>query len=471
MLRPVRREHRTALATLFRWFYNLCFPFVFLALLPGYLGRLFRRGDFRAQFGQRLGWYAKDVRSRLAAGPPRVWLQAVSVGEMLVALKLVKALRARVPGLPLILSTTTTTGFRLAKERAGPDVEVVYSPIDLLPMVRRTFRVLRPAALVIVDGGLWPNQLWEARRRRLPTALVNARLSPRSERRFRRFPRLSAALFESLGLVCVSEPTDPPRWTALGVPPERIRYTGSIKYDDQDPAVAAADPGCGEQPSPGTPPHLEALLAAAGIPADWPVLLGGSTHAGEELILAKTYLALRQTHPALVLMLAPRHVERTAAIIEELQPLGIAVRRRTNPQAVVTAKPSAMASSSAEVLVLDTTGELKDWYAAATLVFIGKSLTAVGGQNPGEAISAGRPVIVGPHMENFADLMRSLLAADAILQIADAAGLLAACDHLLRDAGARTRLAAAAYQQLKAHRGAARRSAAWLLEQTKISAC
>ena len=449
-----------------RWLYNLCFPFVFLALLPAYLGRMFRRGDFRAHFGQRFGWYAQDARLRLAGGPPRLWLQAVSVGEMLVALKLVQALRAQVPGLPLILSTTTTTGFRLAKERAGPNVEVVYSPIDLRPVVRRTFRILRPAAVVIVDGGLWPNQLWEARRQGLPTALVNARLSPRSERRFRRFPRLSAAIFESLGLVCVSEPTDPPRWTALGVPSARIRYTGSIKYDDEAPGAPAA----GEQPSPGTPPHLHALLVAAGIAPDRPVLLGGSTHAGEELILAKTYLALRQTHPALVLMIAPRHVERTEAIIEELKPLGVAVIRRTTLQAAVTARSSA-AAFPAGVLILDTTGELKDWYAAATLVFIGKSLTAVGGQNPAEAISAGKPVIVGPHMENFADLMRSLLAADAIVQVPAASGLLSACHRLLGDAAARTRLATAADQQLKAHRGAARRSAAWLLEQTKVSAC
>ena len=455
---------------MFFWIYNVCFPFVFLALLPGYLWRMRRRGDFLARFGQRLGWYSRAEQARLAAGPPRLWLQAVSVGEMLTALKFIAALREQAPGLPLILSTTTTTGFRLAEARAGRDVEVVYTPIDLLPIVRRTFRILRPAALVIVDGGLWPNQLWEASRRKLPTALVNARLSPRSERRFRRFPRVSTTIFELLGLVCVSEPTDISRWTTLGVPPRRIRYTGSIKYDDEVPTQPTDKPDGGAVAG-SPPPGVRRLLAGIGVAPDQPVLLAGSTHAGEELILAETYLVLKRTFPSLVLILAPRHVERTGAIIEALQPLGANILRRTLLTTTSPATPSATTAPRPEILILDTTGELKDWYTAATVVFIGKSFTATGGQNPAEAISNGKPVIVGPHMENFADLMRALLAADAILQIQDAAGLLSACSQLLGDPVQRDRLAGTAFQQLQAHRGAARRSAAFLLEQVKISTC
>ena len=453
-------------AALLFWIYNAAFPFVFLALLPGYLWRMVRRGDFRARFGQRLGWYSPETRARLAAGPPRLWLQAVSVGEMLVALKFIAALREQAPGLRLVLSTTTTTGFRLAEARAGRDVEVVYSPIDLLPIVRKAFRVLRPAALVIVDGGLWPNQLWEARRRNLPTAVVNARLSPRSERRFRRFPRVGKTIFDLLGLVCVSEPVDVARWTTLGVPARNVRYTGSIKFDDQNPTGAA-----GGEPVGSVRLSVRRLLDGMGVSADQPVLLAGSTHAGEEVILAETYLSLRATFPGLVLILAPRHVERTREIVEVLQPLGVGIRRRTLLTAAPGATLSALPAARPEILILDTTGELKDWYAAATVVFIGKSLTAVGGQNPAEAISAGKPVIVGPHMENFADLVNSLLAAAAILQIRDAAGLLPACRRLLGDPEQRARMAKAAHQQLRAHRGAAQRSAALLLEQAKISAC
>ena len=455
---------------MFFWIYNACFPFVFLALLPGYLWRMRRRGDFRARFGQRLGWYSRAEQARFAAGPPRLWLQAVSVGEMLTALKFIAALREQVPGLPLILSTTTTTGFRLAEARAGRDVEVVYTPIDLLPIVRRTFRTLRPAAVVIVDGGLWPNQLWEARRRKLPTALVNARLSPRSEGRFRRFPRLSTTIFGLLDLVCVSEPTDVSRWATLGVARGRIRHTGSIKYDDESPTQPADPMDDGTMPEDRAA-AVRTLLAGIGIAPDRPVLLAGSTHAGEELLLAETYLALRATCPALVLILAPRHVERTGAIIEALRPLGVGIRRRTRLTAAASEAPLAATAPPPEILILDTTGELPEWYAVATVVFVGKSLTAVGGQNPAEAISNGKPVIVGPHMENFDDLTRALLAADAIRQVQDAAGLLAACRQLLEDPRQRNRMAGAARQQLTAHRGAARRSAAALLEQVKISAC
>jgi 3-deoxy-D-manno-octulosonic-acid transferase len=455
---------------LFLWFYNLCFPFVFLALLPGYLVRMFRRGDFRAHFGQRFGWYSRELRLRSAQSPPRLWLQAVSVGEMLTALKLVAALRAEVPGLPMILSTTTTTGFRLARERAEAGIEVVYSPIDLLPCMRRAFRGLRPAALVIVDGGLWPNQLAEARRLGVPTALVNARLSPRSERRFLRFRAVSASLFGLLDLVCVPEPTDVARWTRLGVPGERIRYTGSIKFDD-----CVTHGKVSEAPDRAhfgsVTPQVRQCLDDLGVTPPAPILLAGSTHAGEEVVIAETFLRLRETIPDLALIVAPRHVERTASVVSALRPLKVRVVRRTELSLASTSAAAGHESPSLPlVLLLDTTGELKDWYAAATLVFIGKSLKAVGGQNPAEAISAGRPVVVGPHMENFDELVRGLLDAGGIVQVPDAAGLFLACEQLLGDAARRERLAAAAYEHLQAHRGAARRSATLLLAQTEVSA-
>ena len=215
-----------------RWLYNLCFPLVFIVLLPGYLRRMVRRGNFRRHFGQRLGIYSPEIEARLAGGSPRLWMQAVSVGEMLVALKLIDALHVYFPGLPLVLSTTTTTGYQLAIERVNEHVTVVYTPIDLAGAVRRAFDRLRPSQVVIVDGGLWPNQLWEAKRRGIPTALVNARLSPRSERRFRQFRAVAGAMFRLLDLVCVPEASDVIRWGSLGVAASNIRHTGSIKFDD-----------------------------------------------------------------------------------------------------------------------------------------------------------------------------------------------------------------------------------------------
>ena len=444
---------------LVRWIYNLLFPFVFLAMLPGFLRRMVRRGNYRRHFGQRLGLYSPEVRARLAEGPPRPWLQAVSVGEMLVALKLIAALRERRPDLRLVLSTTTTTGLALAEERAGPGVEVVYTPVDALPAVRRAFAALRPSQVIIVDGGLWPNLLAEARWRGVPTALVNARLSPRSERRFRRFRPLAAALFGRLDLVAVPEASDAARWRTLGVPAGRLRHTGSVKFDD------AAAPASGPAAGAAGGRALRDCLRALGVADSAPVLLAGSTHPGEERIVAECFLNLRRRFPNLFLIVAPRHVERADSLRAELGALGLRLASRTAPAAPAAVSPP-------DALLLDTTGELRAWYALATVVFIGKSLAGEGGgQNPAEAIAAGKPVVFGPHMENFGDLTEQLLAADAAVQVPDAAGLAAQCGRLLADAAARAALAARGRRLLEVHRGAAGRTADLLLAPEGFSAC
>ncbi len=434
-----------------RWLYNLLFPLVFLLSLPAYLRRMIRRGNYRRNFGQRFGLYSNEVRARLDDGPARMWLQAVSVGEMMVALKLIDALRERQPGLPLILSTTTTTGYALALERAGAGVEVVYTPIDLAGAVRRAFDVLRPGQIVIVDGGLWPNLLWEARRRGVRTSLVNARLSPRSERRFRRFRWISAPLFRLLDLVCVCEPGDVSRWQELGVPAIRLRHTGSIKFDDS----AANDL------TPARAQERGEFLDTLGINADAPVLLAASTHPGEEKMIAGVFLRLRDRFPGLRLYVAPRHVERAREVRGELEALGLKVAARTEALGLTAADRCRL--MPVEVLLLDTTGELRAWYTAATVVFIGKSLAAIGGQSPAEAVAAGRPVMFGPHMENFPDLTAALLASGGAVQIRDQTDLEAECARLLADPEARSRMAASGRRQLEAHRGAARRTAGELL--------
>ena len=435
-----------------RWIYNLFFPFVFLLLLPAYLRRMLRRGNYRRNFGQRFGFYSTACREQLGARPAPMWLQAVSVGEMLVALKLVDALRGRQPDLPLVLSTTTTTGYQLARERAASDIVVIYTPVDLSWAVRRAFDVVRPRAVVIVDGGLWPNLLWEAAGRKVSTTLVNARLSPRSERRFRCFRFLAAPMFRSLGLVCVSEIGDLSRWQQLGVPFERLRHTGSIKFDD---AASAEATGAATE-------KLRDFLGDLGIGANDPVLLAGSTHPGEELAVANVFKRLRDDFPGLRLFVAPRHVERAREIRLELETLDLRVGLRSGGPAVQT---------PFDVLLLDSTGELRDWYPLATVVFIGKSLTAIGGQNPAEAVAARRAVMFGPHMENFRALVAQLLAADGAVQVPDVGGLESACRLLLADSPARSRMADNALQQLTAHRGAAERTAGLLLPNAKLSTC
>jgi 3-deoxy-D-manno-octulosonic-acid transferase len=419
-----------------RIIYNLLWPLGLLFFLPGYLLKMLRRGGYREKFGQRLGIYGAEIRTRLAK-QRSTWLHAVSVGEVTVALKLAHALRALQPNLHCVLTTTTTTGFALANKSASPWIEVMYTPLDFWPIILRAFAIIHPARILLIEAEVWPNLIAEAHARRIPIALVNARLSPRSENRFRLFRLLVAPTFRLLDLVCVQEPEDVDRWRGLGVEPNRIRHTGSIKYDPVSLAERIDTGAIGVS-------DLDAF-------AERPVLFGGSTHRGEEEILAKGFLKLRQKFPLLCLFIAPRHVERLREIRAQLEALSLHVRLANEVATLGHAKP--------ECVLLDTTGQLRNWYPIATVVFIGKSLMAHGGQNPVEPIIGGKPVIFGPHMENFATLAMSLVANKGAIQVNDAGELERAAEKLLGDGETRRLLVQNARKVLAQHRGATARTA------------
>ncbi|MBS0661276.1 MAG: 3-deoxy-D-manno-octulosonic acid transferase [Verrucomicrobia bacterium] len=434
-----------------RLLYNLLQPLVLLALLPGYLVRMVRRGNFRAHFGERFGRYAPAVGDRLEALPPRdrVWIHAVSVGEMFVALKLVAALRAARPNLPLIVTTTTVTGRALAQERLPADAVLLYAPLDATWIVRRAFAAIRPALLALTEAEAWPNWLHHARLGAVPVWLLNARLSPRSEARFRRFRALTGPVFRQLAGITVSDPEDISRWAALGVSAECVQPLGNMKFDE---ATGAADPARTEK--------FRALLRDTGVTAGArPIVLGGSTHPGEEELLLRVWQALRADFPGLLLALAPRHAERSAEILEMLHraKVRVASRSQLDPDFTLLHEP--------DVLLLDSTGELRDWYPLADVVFVGKSLaTSVsGGQNPAESLAAGVPTICGPRMENFAALVTEFVRAGALTQVSGENALVAAVRAALADPPAARAQAARAAEVLARHRGAAARQAAVVL--------
>jgi 3-deoxy-D-manno-octulosonic-acid transferase len=319
------------------------------------------------------------------------------------------------------------------------------TPLDYWPIMRRAFSVICPTKIVLVEAEIWPNFAAEAYARRIPLALANARLSPRSERRFRRFRSFVAPTFRLLDLICVQETEDVDRWAALGVERSRIRHTGSIKYD-----LADLNQGSGEF----TATSQRDVLSA--VDPERPVLFGGSTHPGEEEILAKVFLSLRRKFPSLRLFIGPRHVERVREIRTQLETLSLDVRLASEALNHDKAEP--------ECMLLDTTGELRRWYGIATAVFIGKSLTARGGQNPVEPIMAGKPVVFGPHMENFATLARTLISKEGAIQVRDADSLEMAIETLLRDSESRDRLVENAREVLHEHRGATARVAALVNE-------
>jgi 3-deoxy-D-manno-octulosonic-acid transferase len=420
-----------------RFIYNLFWPAGLLFFLPGYFAKMIRRGGYREKFGQRVGIYDRALRKRLSK-QRSTWLHAVSVGEVNIALKLANAVRRLEPDLQCVLTTTTTTGFGLARKTAPAWIEVMYTPLDYWPIMRRAFSVIRPARIILVEAEVWPNLAATAHVRRIPLALVNARLSPRSERRYRRFRFFVAPTFRLLDSVCVPERRDIERWATLGVPRNRIRVTGSIKYDpdghSQIQAVATS---------------LWHVLPD--MSSDSLVLFGGSTHRGEEEILARVFLRLREQFPSLRLFIAPRHVERLQEIRSQLDALPLRV--------TLASEPLTGSAASADCMLLDTTGELQRWYGIATVVFMGKSLTAQGGQNPVEPILAGKPVVFGPHMENFATLAKTLVSNNGAMQITDADSLECAVAELLGDNHARERLVQNARAALSEHHGATARAA------------
>ncbi|MEI8294088.1 MAG: 3-deoxy-D-manno-octulosonic acid transferase [bacterium] len=421
-----------------RLLYNLLFPVAVLLMLPGFLVRMIRRGKYRHKFAQRFGIYSPGVREKIA-NTGRVWIHAVSVGEVNIALKLIQALRDADPSLAFVLSTTTSTGFKLAASRKSTWLEPIYNPLDFLPVACRAVRLIKPRALILVEAEVWPNVVCEARRLGAKAILVNARLSPRSEKRFRAARLIAAPLFNQLDALCLQEPDDIDRWTSLGVKPEKLHVTGSIKFDDSANAP---------RPARDFRPVLDAL----GIPADAPVLLGGSTFEGEEEILARVYQNIRQSRPDLFLILVPRHQERGDSVALQLERMGLALARRTRLET----------SSKPDVLLVDTTGELASWYQCATVVFIGKSLCERGGQNPAEPITAGVPVVFGPHMKNFASLVQSLLRTQAAIEICDEASLQNAIESLLASSETRAAMVERGVRCLEIHRGATARTVSLL---------
>jgi len=416
-----------------RLLYNLAFPFVLVLMLPGFLHRMLKRGKYRHKFGQRFGIYSERVLAKLSARR-WIWVHAVSVGEVLVAQKLIRRWKARQPDAYFVLSTTTSTGYRLAARLRSDWLEPIYNPIDFIWPVRRAIRRIRPTHLVLVEAEVWPNLTAEARASGARLVLVNARLSPRSEKRFRAFRPIVAPIFAQLDALCVQEPEDVGRWAALGVKKNKITVCGSIKFDD---ARTAARP----------PRDFRPILSDWGVPRDAPILLAGSTHRGEEAIIFGIAKRLREDFPGLFPVIVPRHAERGPEVQAELLSAGGKCGLRTDPP-----------STDIDALIVNTTGELRDWYEVADVVFIGKSLTATGGQNPAEAIVAGKAVVFGPHMENFAAITRSLLKVGGAIRVADETELEAQIRLLLSDATARDALARAGRDSLLAHRGAADRT-------------
>jgi len=422
--------------------YNLTLPFGLLAMLPSAIVKLRRRGGTPKDFLQKTGRYPSRILRKLAEMEHPIWLHAVSVGEANIAVKLIKELRRRQPNRPIVLSTTTTTGQQVAVAGLpeAEDIVVLYNPIDFPPTVERALHLIRPALIILIEAEVWPNLCIQAKRRHIPIALVNARMSPRSESRYRRARGLVAPVFSLLESVCVQEAEDIERFAGIGIPKEVIQHTGSIKFDPPPPP----DPALIE-------PLNELLRPLIQWRPDSRIILAASTFPGEEALIGESFKVLRHQFPELFLIVVPRHVERTKQVLADLDAIGLqAVRRTTLPI------PDA---SEVDCLVVDTTGELSRWQALATVVVIGKSFLSTGGQNPAEAAALGIPTVLGPNMQNFDTLVAHMLRVDGTVQLGPTAELTPVLSNLLANEATARRIGENARAVLEPHRGATEKTA------------
>lgn len=428
-------------------------------LLPGYFALSGLAG--------LLGWplYYRHLRSRgggesfpfrlgLKAPPPpppgrpRLWLHGVSVGEIASAPPLVAELQRRLPGASLTLSTGTETGQAVARRLfGGAGVGICYFPLDLPWAVHRALEVLAPEVFIALESELWPGFLTLARSRGVRLALLNARLSARSCRRYARLPRLAAAFLGLFEVIAAGSAADYERLRRLGAPPGRLHLTGNLKVDRLLTAWRERQ-GPSPLPSPAAAPPWRPALGLK----EAPVFLAASTHAGEEAVVLEAFLRLRAAFPEVLLILAPRHPERTPEVEALVTARGLSCCRFSR-------LPAGEARRGEPVILVDTVGDLFDLYGVADAAFVGGSLIPHGGQNFLEAAVWGLAPLTGPHLENFRWAEEMLREAGALAVVHDAPSLAAALQTRLANPSAARVLGERARQCLLSHQGAAARQA------------
>jgi 3-deoxy-D-manno-octulosonic-acid transferase len=431
-----------------RRLYNRLFIIFFWLASPYYFFKMWRRGNWREGLGQRFGIY--DTRLKHALTNRQViWLHAVSVGEVNICTQLIQALEPRVPNLKIVVSTTTTTGMAELQKKLPRHIEKIYYPIDRRRYVLRALTTLHPLAIVLVEAEIWPNFLWHAHDREIPLFLINTRLTDRSFRGYRRYRRLFRPIFASFTAVGTQNAADADRVRELGCRPEAIHILGSLKFD----AAKIEERR-----------HIDvrAMLRQLGIADEARILIGGSTHAGEEAFLARLFQRLKTKFPDLFLVLVPRHFERSRKVGKELTALGVKFAFRTDLTSGRNYPPG-----SVDCLLVNTTGELKSFYEFGSVVFIGKSLTAKGGQNPIEPGALGKAMVFGPNMQNFEPIASSFVSRQGALQVADASQLETVVETLLADEKLRLELGQNAMQVVNENRGALERTVDIILASIK----
>jgi 3-deoxy-D-manno-octulosonic-acid transferase len=439
--------------------YSVLIVAFFVLVSPYFLYQAIRYRKYIGSLPQRIGYLPVSFNFD---GDESIWIHAVSVGEVLTARALLPELRQRYPRLRVFLSTTTMTGQQVARNNLQYVDEVFYFPFDLGLVVNRTLRLVKPRLFVMMETEIWPNLLRACSRAGVRTLLVNGRISSRSYPRYRLARPFFRRVLQDVDRFCMQSDESARRIIDIGAPPDRVVVTGSLKFDSLEfPAdVGPAEAGryertaeAGHRFGPAEAGHYSGrnrVLRFFRMSADRPVIIAASTLKGEEEPVLEAFQRIRTTRPTALLIIAPRKPERFADVERLAREAGWNVARRTELR--IDAEPRH------DVVVLDTIGELAQLYQVATAVFVGGSLVDAGGHNILEPAVFGKPIVFGPHMQNFAEIARAFVDSDAAIQIRSGRELEPALVDLLGNPVRRARLGAAARALVEANRGARSRS-------------
>lgn len=400
-----------------RFFYN---GILFLALIvfaPLLFVKIILTPRYRSRILRRLGL---GLPRELPGAHPRLWIHALSVGEVSSSRPLVKGLRARFPGATLFFSSATRSGEAYAREVLAEQVDAfVPFPLDAPFCVKRVMEAVQPDLFILVETDLWPNFLWTLQRLRVPALLVNGRISGSSFDRYRKLRWFFLPLFASFRLITMQTAADARSMTSLGVDEEKIKVLGNLKYDAVMPEIDLIDREAGRE--------------KYSIPGDALLWVAGSTHPGEEEIVLEAFRKLQRDFPRLFLVIAPRNIERAPEVLK------IAAAGEAGG---VSLRSASFSGERRKIMILDTFGELAGLYGICDLAFLGGSLVPEGGHNPLEPAAYAKPVIFGPHMDDFGEISKGLLLAGGALTVRSKDELRERLRELLNDAALRSRIGA-----------------------------
>ncbi len=416
--------------------YNLVLILGSILVLPFYLFKMIATGKYRRSLLQRLGFLPGKLVEDLS-GETVVWIHAVSVGEVLSSLSLIGMIKEKHPNAKILVSTVTETGNYTANSRLTGVDAVIFFPLDYTWVVKRVIRAINPRLFILVETDIWPNFLRELRRRKVPSMIVNGRVSPRSYRRYVWFKWFFKVIFQNISVFSMQSNVDYDRITGVGADRSRVVTTGNLKFDQEVPEISDAE--------------KMRILNSMGLKPTCKVFVAGSTHRGEEEIVLDVFEDIRTECPDLVLILAPRNPERFVEVGNILSKRSLIWVRRTD-------HPMPADPEDRDVVLLDTIGELCGTYSIGCLVFVGGSFVKVGGHNLLEPAAYKKAVIFGPHMHNFLEISGVLKDSGGGVQVRDKDEFILQTRRLLNDPSLLKDLGEAAYGVIRKNQGATLRN-------------